>query len=55
MKFDLLNPLQFIKDIVGPDLYGKCVKTILCILLTAFFIFFGYFIVTTAVGVKIAA
>lgn len=24
LSFDIMNPLQFIKDIIGPDLYRKC-------------------------------
>ena len=34
MKFDILHPLDFLKTIIGPDLYKKC---------CGFFIFIIYF------------
>eukprot|EP00825_Cyclidium_porcatum_P019448 TRINITY_DN2206_c0_g1_i4.p2 TRINITY_DN2206_c0_g1~~TRINITY_DN2206_c0_g1_i4.p2 ORF type:complete len:243 (-),score=34.44 TRINITY_DN2206_c0_g1_i4:210-938(-) len=38
MKFDLIHPLNFLKDIIGPDLYRK-IQTIFCIILCLAFIF----------------
>lgn len=42
LKFDIANPLNFIKDIIGPDLYSKCVKWSCFILIFVFLITFGW-------------
>lgn len=46
MSFNVLDPLGFIKDIIGPDLYNKCFTTICSILCIAILFVVGYSIVT---------
>jgi hypothetical protein len=50
LSFDLANPLQFIKDIMGPDLYSKLCRTIAGCACFAFLIFFGWFFFTQIIS-----
>lgn len=54
LKFDVMNPAAFIKDMIGPDLYAKCWKTFCCLLCTGICVAVGWILVTNIIGVKIA-
>lgn len=53
--FDLFSPCATLKSIIGPDLYYKLIYTICCLLFTIIFIFVGYYVLTTYLGVKVAS
>lgn len=46
MSFDIANPLQFVKDIMGPDLYNKLCKTLAGCACFGFFVCFGWIFIT---------
>ncbi len=54
LSFDITNPLKFIRDIIGPDLYNKCCRIFLIIILVVFILSIGYFILTSFLGVIVA-
>jgi hypothetical protein len=46
LSFDLANPLAFIKDLMGPDLYSKLCHTLIGCACFAFFCTFGWIFFT---------
>jgi hypothetical protein len=50
LSFDIMNPLKFIKDIIGPDLYRKCWIVICTLILTAFCVYFGMMFFSTGLS-----
>lgn len=42
LSFDITNPLGFIKDIIGPDLYNKMCRTMWGVVCIVFFCSFGW-------------
>jgi len=53
-SFDILSPLKTLKELIGPSLYRKLCCGLCCIIVLVIGVMFGYFILTSAVGVAIA-
>ena len=43
-----------LKELIGPDLYRKCLCCLCCVILVIVGVFAGWMIVTQAIAVKIA-
>lgn len=54
LKFDMMHPLDFIKDILGPDLYSKLGKIICLVLGLALFFTLGWVFVLQIIAAKIS-
>jgi hypothetical protein len=46
LSFDVTNPIGFIKEIIGPVLFGKCVRALCCLACTSILVAGGYMIFT---------
>lgn len=53
-SFDLMSPCATLKGILGPDLCHKILYGFFCLLFLIVFVFVGYYVLTTYLGVKAA-
>lgn len=51
---DLMNPLKFLKDVLGDELYGKIWKTICCIICTIICGYLGFLISVNWFSLKLS-
>eukprot|EP01016_Furgasonia_blochmanni_P049256 TRINITY_DN7455_c0_g1_i2.p1 TRINITY_DN7455_c0_g1~~TRINITY_DN7455_c0_g1_i2.p1 ORF type:complete len:1220 (-),score=269.58 TRINITY_DN7455_c0_g1_i2:385-4044(-) len=50
LSFDIMNPCQFVKDIIGPDLYRKIWMSLCCVACTILCLYLGIVIFGQAIG-----
>jgi len=53
-SFDIMHPFRFIKDIIGPDLCGVCLKVIVLLTLLLLLLIIFWYLLTSVLGTKLA-